>query len=261
MSENKKTPQKLKGEKIGIALSGGGTRGIAHLGALKAIEEFGIKPHAVAGVSAGAIAGLLYASGMSPDEILEIFIDAKITNQAKLRMPHKGLLSLGGMENLLRKHVGDKNMEDLPVKFFTAATNLNQGQIRYFDSGEAVPRVIASASIPILFSPTEIENELYVDGGVMANLPVAPLKKECDFVIGVLLATVRPQATIKNAVAVAKRVFQLSVLSTVIESSENCDILVKAKKLSNYDILDNSKAREVFNIGYEDTMAELEKNI
>jgi NTE family protein len=248
-----------KKKKIGVALSGGGTRGVAHLGALKALEEADLKPEVVAGVSAGAIAGGLYASGLDPETILDIFIDAKLTNQAKFSLPHKGLLSLGGMENLLKKHLEEKKIEDFPTKFFAGATNLNKAEMRYFDKGEAVPRIIASASIPILFSPKEIEDDLYVDGGVMNNLPVTPLQDNCDFIIGILVSTARPQDSIRNAVSVAKRVFQLSVLSTVIESVKNCDIVVRTEKLSNYDILDNSKAKKVFKIGYEAAKQKLEE--
>ena len=255
----KKMSKDNKTKKIGVALSGGGTRGIAHLGALKALEEAGLKPDTVAGVSAGAIAGALYASGLKPETILDIFMDAKLSNQAKFSLPHKGLLSLGGMESLLKEHLKEKKIEDFPIKFYAGATNLNKAEMHYFDKGEAVPRVIASSSIPILFSPKEIDGDLYVDGGVMNNLPVVPLQDECDLIIGVLVSTARPEDTIKNAVSVAKRVFQLSVLSTVIESVKNCDIVVRTERLSNYDILDNSKAKKVFKIGYEATKQELEK--
>ncbi|MBE0642366.1 MAG: patatin-like phospholipase family protein, partial [Bacteroidales bacterium] len=160
----------------GLALSGGGARGFAHLGVAQALDEAGIRPGIYAGTSAGAIAAAFLADGYAPGEVLDIFLQQKIYRIVGLSIPRLGLGNIQGMERVLRKHLKAKRIEDLKTPLIIAATDLNAGQVRYFDEGELIPRIIASASIPILFQPVKIDDRLYIDGGITDMLPVAPLE-------------------------------------------------------------------------------------
>lgn len=141
--------------RLGIALSGGGARGFAHIGALKAIEEVGLKPDVIAGVSAGAIAGVLYASGMALDDILPLFTDAKFSDFTKLAISDGGggLFKLTGLKKFMLKQTGVENIEDLKIPTYIGVTDFDNGVATEFHEGPLGDRVIASCSIPIVFKP------------------------------------------------------------------------------------------------------------
>jgi NTE family protein len=166
--------------KTGVILSGGGARGFAHAGILKALNEAGIYPDVISGVSAGAIVGAFYADGFSPVEIFKIFSqNKKFFNYAKISVPKSGLFRTIGLEENLSENLRAKTFEDLKIPLFIAATNMNIGKIEYFNSGDLVDKIIASASIPVLFHPVEIEDNYYADGGVIDNFPIFPIIRDC----------------------------------------------------------------------------------
>src|ERR1700754_1937451 len=157
--------------KIGLALSGGGARGIAHIGVIKALEELNIKPDVISGTSAGSIVGVLYASGMRPNEIFDVVSHLSIFKSVKIAWAWSGLLKMEGLQALLTKHIPDNTFESLKIPLTVAATEIRLGEIRYFSSGELGPAVIASCSIPGIFDPVHFDGHLYVDGGLLDNLP------------------------------------------------------------------------------------------
>ncbi|MBX0310804.1 MAG: patatin-like phospholipase family protein, partial [Sulfurihydrogenibium sp.] len=171
--------------KIGIALSGGAVRGLAHIGVLKALEELDIKPDIVSGVSAGSIIGSFYCAGYSPKEMEEIALKTNLNSFILPSISKKALFSLDKLESFLEKYIGKINIEDLKIPLIIAATNLNKATIEYFQSGSLIKTVKASCSIPVMFKPVKIDKYFYVDGGVMNNLPVEPLREKVDFAIGV----------------------------------------------------------------------------
>src|SRR5688572_8579440 len=134
--------------KIGLALSGGGARGIAHIGVIKAMEELGVKPDVISGTSAGSIVAVLYANGMKPDEIFEVVNHLSIFRSVKMAWAWSGLLKMEGLHALLTKHIPDNTFESLKIPLTVAATEIRLGEIRYFSSGELAPAVTSSCSIP-----------------------------------------------------------------------------------------------------------------
>jgi NTE family protein len=235
----------------GLILSGGGARGFAHAGVLKALNEFGIYPDIIAGVSAGAIVGALYADGYSPEEIYQIFAGEKsFFNYVKLAVPAKGLFKAVGLKKNLSSHLRAKTFEELTVPLIVAATNLNQGKIKYFSSGEIIKAVLASAAIPVLLDPVEIDGELYVDGGVLDNFPVSPLLDKCNQLIGVYLNPIHPEEEFSNLFKIAERVFRLSVSSNAKIKREMCTIFFEPSELGSFGLLDASSGEKMFNLGY-----------
>src|SRR5665811_384027 len=175
--------------KTGLVLSGGGTRGFAHLGVIAALVEKGIKPDIISGTSAGAITGAFIAAGKTPEEILKIFKKGSFFKYTKLHIPTDGLLKLDGLKEVIQKEIASKNIEDLKVPFFVAVSNLNKGIVEYKNKGLLGETVLASSSIPILFSPVILNGDSYVDGGLMDNIPISPIKTKCEQII---VSNIRP---------------------------------------------------------------------
>ena len=116
----------------GLVLSGGGTRGFAHLGVLQALNEAGIYPDVVSGASAGAFAGVLYCDGFSPQEALKIMKGTSRLNYMKPAMPREGILQLSGIRKILEDHLQAKRFEDLKIPLYVSATDLNNANLYTF---------------------------------------------------------------------------------------------------------------------------------
>jgi len=142
--------------KIGIALSGGGIKGLCHAGVLKALEEQGIKPGILSGVSAGAIVGALYADGYTPDEIAKLFEDISFRQMTKFRIPDGGLFRIDAFENFMFRNLRAKTFEELNIPLRIVATNLDKGQSVVFEKGNLIDPIVASCSVPVLFIPKKI---------------------------------------------------------------------------------------------------------
>jgi len=250
----------MKGEKykVGLVLSGGGARGYAHLGVLHALLEKGITPDIVSGTSAGAITGSLFCDGYSPLEILSIMDSKSRLSYMRPTLPRDGLLDIAGMARILEANLRAKTFEELKIPLITSATDLNHGKAVYFSSGELIRAVIASASIPVLFKPVVIDDVLYVDGGVLDNLPVKPLIGKCDLLIGSFVNPAGQEDKISGLVNIAVRTFLLSMAKEVEQKSKLFDIFVAPMELKDYGILDPEKAVEMYNIGYKAMKNKLE---
>jgi NTE family protein len=245
-----KSPKQKK-YKTGVALSGGGARGFAHFGVLQVMYEQNIFPDVIAGTSAGAIAGLLIASGRKPREAFEIMKVKKFTEISKIQFPNLGLFSLEKLKKRIRDEISEKNIEDLKLPFFVALTNINTGKIEYINKGPLDILVMASASIPILFSPVEYNGFQYVDGGLLDNLPAEPLTDLCKKIVAINVNPVSEMYNIDNFKDMALRTFHLNGISTLSEVDKNTDIFIAPEGLDKYSILDPSKADEIYQLGYD----------
>lgn len=244
---------------LALVLSGGSARGFTHLGVLKALEEHGLKPDVISGVSAGAIVGAFYADGKSPDEILELFSNSRLLNLIKVSFPRRGLFKISGLRDLINDHLKSKTFEDLNIDLLVGVTNYNQGHIEYLGEGDLLDRVIASSSIPIFFEPQKLGNELYMDGGILDNLPIDPVKKISRRIIASHVNPTGPVDEYKNILSGAERSFHLSAGKGVQEQRKDCDVFIEPIELTNYHILDLENAPKMFEIGYQDTLKALKK--
>lgn len=235
---------------LGIALGGGGARGYAHLGVLKALYEKGIRPDIVSGVSAGSIAGAFIADGHSPEDAFEIMKKYNFTGLTKFMGFKSGLLSLSKMKGNLEKKITAKRIEDTDIPFIVGVSNMLDGTAEYISSGHLATAVQASSSIPVLFSPVKINNKLYNDGGLFDNLPISPLEGQCKKIIAVSISPVQKIKQMSNLKDVALRMFQLAINPQKDEVMEACDVFIEPPELSEFDIMDTKNAQEIFNIGY-----------
>lgn len=244
---------------IGIALSGGGARGIAHIGVIRALEENGIFPVAISGTSAGSIVGTLYAAGLSPQQMIEFVKDSKFWKIFQIGLPTDGLAKLTYIQERLKAVVQEDDFAALKKELHIAVTNLNRGQCEIRSKGELFNAVVASCSIPLIFKPVEINGEIYVDGGLLNNLPAAPLRPNCDVVLGVnVMPNVpAPVKSLQSAMGIALRTFELSVFANTLPSLTHCDLVIEPAALHRYHIFQFNKFQEIFEIGYTCAMEKM----
>ncbi len=251
----------MKKHKLGIALSGGGSRGFAHLGVLEALNERNIYPDIIAGTSAGSIVGALYASGMKPKEIFKQLKKIRFTTLTRMHLPKDGLFTLDNLRLKLENLIPQKTFEELNLPLFICVSNFNNGKAEYINSGPLNEIIQASSSIPVLIAPVKINNTLYVDGGLVDNLPVKPLVRRCDKIIGVNISPYEEIKKIDNLFHVASRTFQISLNNNVRYNKSKCDVYIELKKLIKYNILEAKHAEEMFDIGYKHAMKMSLKNL
>jgi NTE family protein len=247
--------------KIGIALSGGGIKGLCHAGVLKALEEIGIKPNIISGVSAGAVVAALYSDGYSPDEIAAFFEDISFRQMTKIQIPDGGFFSIDAFQKFLSKSLKAKTFEDLKIPLRVVATNLDNGQSVVFSSGNLIDPIIASCSIPVLFSPKVIDGVHYVDGGVLKNFPVSTIREDCEKVIGVNASPMIVEEYKPSILTVASRSYNFMFKANILYDKDLCDLLIEPVDMGNYDTFDVNKGREIFELGYQTTCHILESKL
>ncbi|EER55442.1 phospholipase, patatin family [Neisseria flavescens SK114] len=171
---------------VALALGGGASKGFAHIGIIKVLKENNIPVKIVTGTSAGSIVGSMYASGMSPDRLeLEAEILGK-TDLVDLTLSTSGFIKGEKLQNYINRKVGNRPMQQFPIKFAAVATDFESGKPVVFNVGNAGQAVRASASIPNVFQPVVIGNRKYVDGGLSQPVPVSAAKKMgANFIIAV----------------------------------------------------------------------------
>ena len=190
-----KTPAAKPNAVVALALGGGASKGFAHIGVIKVLKQNNIPIDVITGTSAGAVVGSLYASGMSPDRLeLESEILSK-TDLVDLTFSTSGFLKGQKLEDYINRKVGNRPIDKLPLRFGAVATDMNTGKMVVFRSGNTGQAVRASVSIPNVFQPTVIGGRKYVDGGLVAPVPVTAAKSMgANFIIAVDI-TARPAKT------------------------------------------------------------------
>lgn len=173
----------VQAQKTGISLSGGAALGYAHLGFLQAMDEAGIQADCICGTSMGAIMGMMYAAGYRPQEIKEIIKKEHMDRIGGLIRPglkHKGgLISTRHLEKTLLKYVPHNSFDSLKTRFYCCSFDMNHLKAVYRGSGDSlVLHVLASAAMPGIFAPIQLDGAYCVDGGLHDNLPVQPLLDE-----------------------------------------------------------------------------------
>ena len=238
---------------IGIALSGGGARGIAHLGVLKALNEAGIFPDLVAGTSSGSITGALYCAGFTPDESLKIIQDTKALKVFRPSFSWKGLLKIDKLADVLRNYL-PATFEELKVPLTVVTTEINDGKTVNFSSGQLIRTILASSCIPVAFKPVEIDGKNYVDGGILNNLPAEPLKDRVTTLIGVSCNPYGYVEELNNAKHLMERSALLAINGNTMKSRALCDILIEPPGLVKFSGFNLSQAPQIFNEGYAFTL-------
>ena len=240
--------------KVGLALSGGGARGCAHAGAIEAMLEVGLRPDIVCGVSAGAVVTVMYAAGIPPHEMVDMFDSLKFGDLASLSMPKDGFFRLDKFKEFLRKNIPYERIEQLPVPTVVCATNFDTGSKVAFTEGPIDECVAASCCIPIVFQPIEFGGYRFVDGGVLANLPAWAIRDKCRFLVGINCSPVSHGEIKDNIVNIAMRSYELMAKNNAVPDMNLCDMLIRTDEIARYKAFDLTGIRHVFDAGYRTTM-------
>lgn len=237
--------------RLGLALSGGGAKGIAHLGIFQAMEERGLKPGIISGTSAGALAGALYADGNKPQDILALFNNKRFKEFGGLSMPRGGLFKMTRFRAFLEKNLKARTFEELEIPLLIITTDIALGKTVVFSSGDLISAIVASCAVPIVFTPIEIEGKYYVDGGIFKNFPVSTIRNQCEYVIGVNVTPI-VQQTYKNSIMyVAEQSFRFMSVANTLTDRRLCDVLIESKDVSKYSMFQLDNLDQIFKIGYD----------
>lgn len=254
--------------KVGIALGGGGVRGLAHVPILQVLDDLQIRPAVISGTSIGAIIGALYTSGMSAREIREVverrlilkndtWRDVIEKSEELLKWVYafkpdfsgSGLINAEGILNSLLNEIKVESFEELEIPFLVVATDYWSAEEVVFEKGELFPAIRASMAVPGVFSPVSVENRILVDGGVVNMLPYDLLVGRADFVIAVNVGRVRflGEPEVPNALESVLGTFDIMQTTMLKDKLKRLkpDIYVWPQ-IRDVRMLDFGKVEEVF---------------
>jgi len=237
-------------KKLGFALGAGGSRGVAHVGFLQAMEDNGIHPDFISGSSMGAVVGSNYANGMSPKRMLKAVNELKKMQLLDFDLnilKSQSLLRSKKLTQILSGLLKNKGFDDLKIPFACAAVDLRTGKIVTLKDGDLVKSVQASATIPGVFKPVEIGEYVLIDGGIKQRLPVDACRElGADVVVAVdVLGDIRYEDKPYNVVSVMLRTIEIMDCAQrdFLIEKEGADLLLQPDmgdisqyKFSNYDI-------------------------
>ena len=218
---------------------------------MASFEENGIEIDCISGSSVGALIGLFYASGKTPDEMMEI---AKSIKKSKLKAIgpfHFGTAGLDYVEQLLARHVKQHRFEELRKPLFVCATNFQAGGYRIFSSGEILPALRASTAIPIKYGEQIIDEVVYIDGGMVNNLPVEPLRECCQTVMGV---SINPVAYKDGKMKIRQKIMRLTEFLLNENEARRiglCDYHLEVAGLGDIGFEDYDRVCEIHDLGYQ----------
>ena len=251
-------PFRRRPQEARLCLSGGGALGFAHVGVIQALEEHGIRPAHVSGTSMGAIVGAFYAAGLSPAQMLDVIKEHKLYRLSTLLtfqadFWRRGLSDHTTLRRLVRELIPHNSFEGLERRLTVCVSDMNRATWRLVDAGGDLDRwVAASASIPGVFKPMEIDGTLYMDGGVMNNMPAQCF--ECHFrtTIGVDVIPyprldVPPLSRVSEVAMTAIRAMQYR---NAREGRDICSYLIEPLVLNQYHEFSFEAYREIYDIGY-----------
>lgn len=235
----------------GLALSGGGARGIAHLGILQALEENGFIPSVMSGVSMGALVAVGYALGMKPKEMLQLIEEeVKPFSLSNANLSRSGLFSMKRVEKIFREKAVPDDFSTLNIPVYITITNLNTGKFEIHSKGKLIDYTLASATIPLVFKPVEIDGVYYVDGGLTKNMAAHILEGKCDKVIGINVNHISLETNFKRMRDIAARTYHLAVHNTIRDELDYCNYVVDPPETTHFTPFDFQKATEIYDIGY-----------
>ena len=268
--------------KVGLVLSGGGAKGLAHIGAIKVIEEAGVKIDFIGGTSMGAIIGALYAAGYSGIELDSIFRVTNFANLIQDNLPRSAKTfyekedseryaitlpfdnfkisvppAYSGGQNIyselvkLLYHVKDiEDFSQLPIPFVCIATNIETGKEVVLDKGYLPEAIMASGTLPSLFEPAMINGQLLIDGGVVNNYPIEKVKAlGADIIIGVdVQHDLSSRDELLSATEILLQINNFKSSEAMKEKSKQTDIYIKPN-MSDYSVFDFDLGNDIMKVG------------
>jgi NTE family protein len=246
--------------KVGLALGSGGAKGIAHIGVLRALQDASVKLDYVAGTSVGAMVASMVAFNISIDVIAEIAKRLTLTQITTFKFNKTGFFSADPLKEILIEHLGEVNIEDAPIPLAIVATDINTGEEVIFTEGPLADAVCASASIPGVYIPMQLNGRTLVDGGIVQSVPVQAVKAMgAGVIIASQLGGVGAYEEPKNVLDVMRNAFDIALSHRTHEETKAANILI-AMDLRDFSISDNTERYdELCAIGYNTAAQALKK--
>jgi NTE family protein len=236
---------------IGLVLSGGSVRGAAHIGVLDVLEREGIRPHCVAGASAGAMAGAVFCAGVPVEDMQRLVLEMRWRQVGRLVRPRLGFFDSSRLETRLLEIIGPCTFDQLSIPLAVVAADLMREEVVVIREGPVAHAVRASCALPGIFTPVEWEGRLLVDGGVLNNLPVSVARDMgAEYVIAVdLLPSTQLDRPPKNLLEMWYRTFY-TLLRALHREAGQADCLI-SPQLGPFDFVDFSRVPDLIQRGRE----------
>lgn len=219
---------KTRPRRVGVVLGSGGLHGLVHVGAIRAFQRLGFRPYAIAGCSVGAIAGALWAAGLSAEDIEAAALDTSWRAPDRWRLPRYGLAELARLQRLIEARTNGARIETLDIAFAAVATHLATGRSEILARGALAPAVAASCAVPIRYEPVEIDGRQLVDGALTAPLPVdAARTLGADFVIAIDVAYRPYEEAVTGITGMAFQMFHIMVNQLIAEQVRRADHAIR----------------------------------
>jgi NTE family protein len=250
-------------KKQGLVLSGGGSKGIAHAGVLQYLQEQNIKPACIAGSSAGAIVGAMYAFGKKPEEILEFFKSIYFFHWKHFTFKKAGIVDSESFKNYFKEIFGEITIGELEIPIYITATDMVKGKLKIFNpETKVVDAILASTAVPGMISPYVINGKLYSDGGILNHFPADLLLGKCDSIIGVYVSPLQNmEAKHLNSIkSVTYRALELLTANSNLHKFNHCDIIIEPKELADFNTFETNKSKMdlIYKIGYDEAKKNFE---
>jgi NTE family protein len=251
---------KLFNTKIGLALGGGAAKGVAHIGVLKALEDANIDVDYIAGTSVGAMIAALYAFKVDVETIGSLARRLTMSKVTSFKPNKTGFFSTESLRELMLEYIGDVAIEDAVIPLSIVATDINSGEEIILISGSVVDAVCASAAIPGIYIPVEINGRILVDGGLVQNVPIEALQGAgAGVTIASHLNGVSHYQEISHVLDVMRNAFEIAVSQHTQDQLKEADLLI-SMDLSDFSLRDNTERYdELFNMGHQAAMIQLTK--
>ncbi|MBT3618798.1 MAG: patatin-like phospholipase family protein [Porticoccaceae bacterium] len=252
--------KKLFNTTIGLALGGGAAKGVAHIGVLKALEDADIEVDYIAGTSVGAMIAALYAFKVDVETIGSLARRLTMSKVTSFKLNKTGFFSTESLRELMLEYVGDVAIEDAAIPLSIVATDINSGEEIVLTSGSVVDAVCASAAIPGIYIPVEINGRTLVDGGLVQNVPIEALQTAgAGVTIASHLNSVSHYQEISHVLDVMRNAFEIAVSQHTHDQLKEADLLI-SMDLSDFSLRDNTERYdELFNIGHQAATVQLTK--
>jgi NTE family protein len=247
-------------KQVGLALGGGAVLGAAHIGVLKALDEYGYTFTHISGTSIGSLIGALLAFGKSWQEIEEIALDLSWYKAARPTISKMGILSNEKLGQSIASIIGDVKFEDAQIPLYIVASDIATGQKAVLSSGDVTEAIMASTCVPGIFAPVEIGDRLLVDGGVSENVPIKVLDdKKVRPIVAVDLMTNHTYQRPKNVFEVLINSFSFTLASSVMAYKDHEDVLIISPDLANRNSVDIKQIPDLIKRGYEAALKVLDR--
>ena len=247
----------------GLALGGGAILGAAHIGILRAFEERGIKTDYISGTSIGAFVAALYAFGKTTDEIEEIALQLKWLDISSFKLSKLSLFSNKALGDIVENILGEVDIRDADIPLAIIACDIKTGEKVTLTQGSVSQAVMASASLPGIYSPVEIEGRMLVDGGIAENVPVSAIQDfGADTLIAADLSAKAKYNEPNDVFDVISNAISIAIDNNTKSRSKPADLLITpdltAKSRTNTD---PEEVRHLIEIGYQEALAQLDRRL